>query len=121
MFPGLFIGKKKKGRHKFKVLMLPILLRPDTGTHDCLVQSDMMEKKADTSLFPVNTFQELVEWAWVCVCIGFKAMRLRVSCILTATRSSRMESEGISVESETNSVRQRIGSCRSGLGVRESN
>ena len=69
MFPGLFVEKKEKGRHKFKVLMLPILLRPDTGTHDCLVQSDMMEKKADTSLFPVNTFKELVEWAWVCVCV----------------------------------------------------
>ena len=64
MFPHLFTVKKKK----FKFLMLPDLLRPDIGTHDCLRRSDKMEVKADTSLFYVNTYDDLVEWAWVCVC-----------------------------------------------------
>lgn len=68
MFPGLFLVKRKKGKkNRYKFLMLPTLLRPDIGTTDCLRQSDIMEKKADTSLFPVRTHEDLVEWAWVCV------------------------------------------------------
>ena len=104
MFPGLFSYKKKKGHKTFQFLMLPILLRRDIRTYDCLRQSDIMERKADTSLFPVNTKEELREWAWVCVHL-FQKIRL-VPCILIATRSSRMESEGIGVESEARPIRQ---------------
>ena len=65
-FPNLVSSMKKKSKKKrYKILMLPQLLRPDIGTHDCLRRSDEMEQKCNTDLFYVKTTQQLQDWAWV--------------------------------------------------------
>ena len=77
MFPGLCSKRNKQ----YPICMLPILLRRDAGTYDCLRKSYLMEKKVDTTLFPVRTEDELTDWAWVCGEIRFynRIVKLRLS------------------------------------------
>ena len=107
MFPGLFSVTKAKNTKtkRVKILMLPQFLRPDIGTHDCLRRSDKMERNVRPSFFYVRTFEQLVDWAWVCA-ENDAVKRRTLVCVSTAPKLSRKQSEEIRVENSSNTIRE---------------